>query len=210
MFSLTFLGGYINAYSYFTRGGAFVSMHTGNMAKIGISLFTNDSSMLFSSLIPMLGALAGAVFSQIVKNRFSKLSTLYWQKTALIVELLALTITGFFKAGFLDNQINLFLSFFTSFQLANFRKYEGQPHNTTIETGNIRTLGGHITVFLQSPTVPNAILALRYACLLFSFPLGAFVGSFLSKFLGQYAIFMGTLIIACLYMFITVPTKESV
>ena len=46
---LTFIGGFINAYAFFTRGQAFVSMHTGNMAKIGLSLYQNDFNMLISS-----------------------------------------------------------------------------------------------------------------------------------------------------------------
>lgn len=36
MLLLTLLSGYLNAYTYATRGGIFANMHTGNMTKLGI------------------------------------------------------------------------------------------------------------------------------------------------------------------------------
>ena len=38
MVMLTLLSGYLNAYTYATRGGIFANMHTGNMSKLGISV----------------------------------------------------------------------------------------------------------------------------------------------------------------------------
>lgn len=44
MVMLTLLSGYLNAYTYATRGGSFANMHTGNMSKLGISLAGQETS----------------------------------------------------------------------------------------------------------------------------------------------------------------------
>ena len=42
MLLLTLLSGYLNAYTYATRGGIFANMHTGNMTKLGIGLASGN------------------------------------------------------------------------------------------------------------------------------------------------------------------------
>lgn len=65
---LTFVGGFLNAYAFFVRGGAFVSLHTGNMVKVGISIYEKDSILFYSAIVPIIGCLIGAIIAQLLKN----------------------------------------------------------------------------------------------------------------------------------------------
>lgn len=192
---LTFIGGFVNAYAFFTRGQAFVSMHTGNMAKIGLSLYQSDFNMFISSIVPIFGCLLGAVLAQIMKFVLKEYEVSKLQKTLLLTELAVLLGIGFISTSFSNNIVNFLLSVITTFQLSNFRKYNGNVHNSTIETGNLRSLGAHIGDILIKKDSESFKIAFKYFILVFSFPVGIIFGGFLSTFCGIYAIWFCCLIL---------------
>ena len=61
MLLLTLLSGYLNAYTYATRGGIFANMHTGNMTKLGIGLASGNVAGSWQYLAPILAAVLGVV-----------------------------------------------------------------------------------------------------------------------------------------------------
>lgn len=201
---LTFIGGFINAYAFFTRGQAFVSMHTGNMAKIGLSLYQNDFNMLISSIVPITGCLLGAILAQLLKFSLKEYEVPKLQKALLFVELIVLLGVGFISTSFSNNAVNFLLSVITTFQLSNFRKYNGNVHNSTIATGNLRSLGAHIgDIFIKKDSASFKV-ASKYFILVFSFPVGIFFGGVLSTLCGIYAIWFCCIILlflACLINF---------
>lgn len=192
---LTFIGGFINAYAFFTRGQAFVSMHTGNMAKIGLSLYQNDFNMLISSIVPITGCLLGAVLAQLLKFSLKEYEVPKLRKALLLAELIVLLGVGFISTSSSNNAVNFLLSVITTFQLSNFRKYNGNVHNSTIATGNLRTLGAHIgDIFIKKDSA-SVKVASKYFILVFSFPVGIFFGGLLSTLCGIYAIWFCCIIL---------------
>ena len=199
---LTFIGGYINAYAFFTRGQAFASMHTGNMAKIGLSLYQNNFEMLISSIVPILGCLLGAVLAQFLKFALKNYELANLQRILLLSELIVLFGIGFISTSFSNNIVNFLLSIITTFQLSNFRKYNGNVHNSTIATGNLRTLGAHIGDLVIKRDVKSFKITSKYFVLVFSFPIGIFFGSFLSTVWGIYSIWLCCIILFFLLLLI--------
>lgn len=204
---LTFIGGFINAYAFFTRGQAFVSMHTGNMAKIGLSLYQNDFNMLISSIVPITGCLLGAILAQLLKFSLKEYEVPKLQKALLFVELIVLLGVGFISTSFSNNAVNFLLSVITTFQLSNFRKYNGNVHNSTIATGNLRSLGAHIgDIFIKKDSASFKV-ASKYFILVFSFPVGIFFGGVLSTLCGIYAIWFCCIILLFLVCLINFENK---
>lgn len=181
MVILTFIGGFINAYSFFTRGGAFVSFHTGNIMRVGIAAATLDLAMFGSSIIPILGAFLGAILAQLFKAILSKRSIHFWQLAALITEFAAFLVVGFIPESYPHTAVNFSLSLIIMFQLSNFRTLNGAAHNTTIETGNLRTLGQHCGNILLNRNLPSLKVACQYAVAFLAFPFGALIGGLLSS-----------------------------
>lgn len=208
MLILTFVGGYANAYSYFTRGGAFVSFHTGNMAKLGIAAVTGDFTMFLACIVPVCGGILGAALAQLVKIYVSRQSVLFWQKTALLTELTALFIVGILPQSIPNNAVNFSLSVVLMFQLSNFRKYEGNVHNSTIETGNLRTFGQYCGDALAKRNLASAKKAGIYFVMVFSFPLGTLAGGLISLWAGKTAIWVCCILLAIL-VFGYLPKIES-
>ena len=115
------------------------------------------------------------------------------QKALLLAELIVLLGVGFISTSSSNNAVNFLLSVITTFQLSNFRKYNGNVHNSTIATGNLRTLGAHIgDIFIKKD---SAKVASKYFILVFSFPVGIFFGGLLSTLCGIYAIWFCCIIL---------------
>lgn len=187
MAGMTALGGFCNAYTYMTRGGVFANAHTANMAKLGIALATLDWHNAFAAFVPILGCLLGSVLCEMVKDRLGDSPFWlggHWHIKAMLMELLALFIVGWIPITAPDMFVTAFMSFVTGFQLNLFRNWKGGGHNTTICTGNLRTMSQLLYKALVLRDIYTVIRLLHYTGLLFSFALGAVVCTLLSLAVG--------------------------
>lgn len=193
---VTFLGGYLDAYTYLTRGGVFANNHTANMAKLGITAAQGDFAGAMACLVPILGCVLGAFASELVRVCFPGHHD--WRKRALILELLALLLVGFIPAAVPDAVVNTTLSFVTGFQLCLFRSCQWGAHNTTICTGNLRAVGQFLFGAIHQRTRDAVSRLVFYTCLVFSFVVGSAVGVPICGLLGGLASWIGCIISAIL------------
>lgn len=182
MAALTFVGGYIDAYTFVMRGGVFANNQTGNVAQLGIRLAGGNWMGALDALLPMLATIAGAMLAEHLKVRNPAIAPYRWQRQILVIEGLALIACGFVPVSVPHAVVNLTLSFIAAFQLSAFRSFEGLVHNTTISTGNLRTLGQLIyqALFVDKDTAFRA-KTVRYLLVFSSFILGALLGTVGSK-----------------------------
>lgn len=176
MLMLTLLSGYLNAYTYATRGGIFANMHTGNMSKLGVSLAMGNIAGCWQFLAPILAAILGVIFSEVVRHRFDKVLFGSWQKNMLAFEILVVAGAAFIASGWHDMLIACVFSFVTEAQLAVFGKWEGKGHATTICTGNIRNLGQYLYPAITRHDRESLRTAGIYGVMVFSFAAGAMLG----------------------------------
>lgn len=188
---LTTVGGFINAYSLMTRG-EFTSMHTRNMCSLGLGIAEGSWETIISVLIPISGCILGSFVAQICKTAKPSVAVEDWQRVSILLELIALLLIGSLSFHISDRLVNWFLSFVTTFQLSNFRKCEGEVLNTTICTGNLRTLGQFCADAVLKRNRVSIRKAARYACLVFSFPVGIILGIFFTNQFNHYAIWIGS------------------
>lgn len=188
MRSLTFIGGFLNAYSFFTRGGAFVSFHTGNLVRIGLSIVLNDNIQLWNSLTPVIGGFIGAVMATVIRNKI-KDDNLF-NRLIITIEILILSIIGFIWFDSIDYIINFVLSVIMMFQLSSFRKSNNITHNTTIMTGNLRTLAQLFTNMFFEKNKNSVTKFTTYLMTFLSFILGVVIGGISSLLIDKMAIWI--------------------
>lgn len=207
MAGMTALGGFCNAYTCMTRGGVFANAHTANMAKLGVSLATLNWSGAFGAIVPILGCLLGSVLCELVKDKSGASPRWlggHWHRKAMVLELIALLIVGFIPTTVPHMVVNAFMSFVTGFQLDMFRNWQGGGHNTTICTGNLRTMGQLLYAALARREAAAVKKMFTYAGLLFSFSLGALVCTLLCLWAGVRASWGGCvfLLVWLLWMYL--------
>ena len=125
------------------------------------------------------------------------------------MELAALVMVGFIPQSVPDFWVNAFMSLVTGFQLDVFRTWAGGNHNTTICTGNLRTMGQLFYSWLFRRTDVVSQKAATYVGLLLSFPLGASVGALLCLWMGVRASWAAGLFLLMWILWMTVDERRQ-
>ena len=208
MVILTAVGGYMNAYSFLTHG-AFTSLHTGNMVNLGMNLFQGRWSAISGVLLPILGNITGAFLAELLKRTQSGLSKRTWQRSTVAIELVVLGVIALLPDVVPDVLANWFLSVTAGFQLSNFRSCEGTAHNTTICTGNLRTIGQFLCAAVLTRKSQDVVKLLRYVLVVVAFPVGAGLGAVLTLRLANYAAWVCCAGLAVMLWMLSHPEPEA-
>lgn len=178
---ITFVGGYMNAYTYITRNGILANMHTANMSKLGINIALNHWQKALNHFIPILVCILGAAFSEYIK--FWIIKKKYkgdWRKIALLLESIALFYIGLLPKSVPDRMVTNLISFLMGYLLCLFRNCFGIAYNTTICTGNLRIVGQLLYSALDEKSKDSIKKFTTFTALTFSFVLGVIPGTIIS------------------------------
>ncbi|WP_370772648.1 YoaK family protein [Clostridium sp.] len=178
---ITFVGGYMNGYTYITRNNILANMHTANMSKLGISIALGEWLEALHYLIPIVTCILGAAFSKLIETILINFNFKGdWRKVALVLEGIALFLIGLIPSSFPDIIVTNLVSFLMGYQLCLFRNCLGVPFNTTISTGNIRTVGLFLFGALDKESIDSLKKVIIFTILTFSFAVGAIPGTLIS------------------------------
>lgn len=178
---ITFVGGYMNGYTYITRNNILANMHTANMSKLGINIALGEWLEALHYFIPIVTCILGAAFSKLIETILINFNFKGdWRKFALILEGIALFLIGLIPSSFPDIIVTNLVSFLMGYQLCLFRNCLGVPFNTTICTGNIRTVGLFLFGALDKESTDSFKKLITFTILTFSFAVGSIPGTLIS------------------------------
>ena len=178
---ITFVGGYMNGYTYITRNNILANMHTANMSKLGINIALGEWLEALHYFIPIVTCILGAAFSKLIETILINFNFKGdWRKFALILEGIALFLIGLIPSSFPDIIVTNLVSFLMGYQLCLFRNCLGVPFNTTICTGNIRTVGLFLFGALDKESTDTFKKLITFTILTFSFTAGTIPGTLIS------------------------------
>ncbi|MGL5439634.1 MAG: YoaK family protein [Filifactoraceae bacterium] len=192
---LMIVGGFLNAYTFITRGGVFANNQTGNFARLGIELATKNWRSAADCLFPIIGCICGSAVASYIKMAHFPNKPNHWRRTILALEFFTLLIIGFIPETVPDRLVTVIISFITSFQLTGFRTWHGILCATTIASGNLRAAGQFYAEAIVKKDKASLKKAFQFSCVVFSFVLGAFLGTFASFSLGVRAVWICCFII---------------
>lgn len=177
---LALAGGFLDAYTYITRGGVFANAQTGNMVLLGLRLSEGRWSDALRYLIPVVAFAAGVLLAELVQCLFKQNRALHWRQLVLAIECVLLFAIGFIPAGVWNAAVNIVVSFVCALQVESFRTVHGLSYATTMCTGNLRS--GTELLFHSMRTRNPQLLknAMKYFAIIAVFILGASAGFFAS------------------------------
>ena len=178
---ITFVGGYMNGYTYITRNNILANMHTANMSKLGINIALGEWLEALHYFIPIVTCILGAAFSKLIETILINFNFKGdWRKVGPCFEGIALFLIGLIPSSFPDIIVTNLVSFLMGYQLCLFRNCLGVPFNTTISTGNIRTVGLFLFGALDKESRDSLKKVIIFTILTFSFAVGAIPGTLIS------------------------------
>lgn len=187
---LAIAGGYLDAYTYISRGGVFANAQTGNIVLLGIHFAQCDFSDALHYLIPITAFALGIVISEIVKSRLKENIHIHWRQLIILLEMALLFAAAFIPAGKTDIVVNTMISFVCSLQVESFRIINGNTVATTMCTGNLRSGTEQLFLGLRNKNKDNIRKSLNYYAIILFFIIGAAAGTLLTKQFAQKSVIL--------------------
>lgn len=175
---LAVVGGFLDTYTYLTRGGVFANAQTGNMVLLGIAAARGQWLRAGQYLIPILAFTLGVMVTEGLRARGEGTGKGggWWRPTVLALEAVLLAVVGLLPAELPNLPVNAIVSFLCSMQVNGFRLLEGLPYATTMCTGNLRSCSHHLWRRLFGGEKEEGKKAARYLYVMLAFCGGAAAG----------------------------------
>ncbi|HFI0468941.1 TPA: YoaK family protein [Streptococcus suis] len=135
--SLTFISGYLNAFTYVTQGGRFAGVQSGNVISLAYYMAKGDIAQVVNFCVPILFFVFGQFFTYLARRYFEKKSWSWHFGSSLIMLifiLLTILLSPIMPAPFTIAS----LAFVASIQVETFRRLRGAPYANVMMTGNVK------------------------------------------------------------------------
>lgn len=135
--SLTFISGYLNAFTYVTQGGRFAGVQSGNVISLAYYMAKGDFAQVVNFCVPILFFVFGQFFTYLARRYFEKQSWSWHFGSSLIMLifiLLTILLSPIMPASFTIAS----LAFVASIQVETFRRLRGAPYANVMMTGNVK------------------------------------------------------------------------
>lgn len=207
---LAIVGGFLDAYTYISRGGVFANAQTGNIVLLGINAAQGNLEMVGFYFLPIFAFFIGIIAAETIKKRYKYNDNIHWRQIIILIETVTLLIVGFIPSGNLDTLCNILISFVCSLQVEGFRKVNGNAYATTMCTGNLRSATENLYKYKQTKNKQLLRNSIQYYGIICFFILGAIIGSLLTKIFFTKAVLFSVigLIIVFTLMFIEEVEKR--
>ena len=206
---LTLSGGFLDAYSYLTRGGVFANAQTGNMVLLGLRLSERRWGDALTYLIPILAFTAGVLLAEWMKSLFKQTRLLHWRQIVLAVECVLLFVIGFIPSGGWNPYVNIAISFVCALQVESFRTLHGLSYATTMCTGNLRSGTELLFQAIKHKDAISFTGAMKYYSIIVVFIFGAFIGFMAASALGIRSIWVPLCILLLVFSLLYRKPEQS-
>lgn len=202
---LTLVGGYLDAYTYFERGGVFANAQTGNIVKLAIALANGAKDTYLSFLLPIIAFSLGLFASLSLSEMLSLRNRRLVRRAVLASEMCGLALVIAIPACEGWNMLaNCIVSFVAAMQFETFSTFRGDAIATTMSTGNLRKFVDSLFLGTVHHDTGELLRALRFLSIVVTFVIGAFVGTLFCDRMGTEAVAPAIVLLGLTVVVITV------
>ena len=208
---LTLSGGFLDAYTYFARGGVFANAQTGNMIKFGIFLSQGEYARSAGYLIPVFAFISGILLARLTDAVMRKHKIRCIRRTVLLIE--AAVLLGVMmipQKEELNTLANTLVSFVCAMQMEAFRSFSGEAYATVVSTGNLRKAIENLFDGICLKDRKTLGISARYFLITFLFIMGVCIGTLLTIRLQTYAVLFPVLLLGLTFIVITVSFRQII
>jgi uncharacterized membrane protein YoaK (UPF0700 family) len=206
---LTTANGFLDAYTYVTRGHVFANVQTANVILFAIDLTHRNWGPTLAHLWPIFAFLVGVLLSAHIKSgRVEKLVT-YPMRWTMGIQAVAFATVGFVPTTVPNSFVTIPISFLAAMQFTLFRSIGDLTYIAVATTGNLMRVmeAGYAVVVDKNDA---ARLAFRvYGALTATFASGAVLGAFASLYWGIRAVWVPAALLAVTLVFFIIDEREG-
>ena len=200
---LAVAGGYLDVYTYISRGGVFANAQTGNIVLLGIHIAQHNFEKITTYTLPILAFMVGVMITEIVKLNFRYSTKIHWRQIVIALEILV-------PEGICNDLVNASVSFVCSMQVESFRAFGGgKKYATTMCTGNLRTATENLfySGVHRDRKVRNN--SLQYYGIIAAFIFGAVISTKLTTGVGTKSVYTVCILLFVVFVLMFIQAEEE-
>lgn len=147
---LCMVGGFMDAYTFVTRGRVLANAQTGNIVYFALNLGKGNLKKSFYYFMPIFVFALGILFSEYIRARFEKHKILRWQQIVIFCQIIVMFFISFIPSGNWNMLVNIIMSFIAAIQYQGFRRIRGMAGATTMCTGNLRSGMENLCLYIKT------------------------------------------------------------
>ena len=187
---LTLTNGFMDAHTYFVRGGVFANVQTGNVIFFALDLSERRVAAAMAHLWPILAFMVGIAVAAQIKSGRAERHVAHPLRWAMTVQVLALVVIGFVPVTVSHNYVTIPIAFLAAVQMGLFRNIGDLAYLPVATTGNLmRFIEAGYEGFVDRTAASRRACGI-YGTLIVGFAGGALVGAFASRAWGAHAIWL--------------------
>lgn len=178
---LTFIGGFIDAYTFVQRGHVLAAGQTGNIVFLSVDIARHNLPGIVTKFMTMVFFCLGIIVVEILKHKNNR--SHYWRLTSLVAEFVICIVVGFLPKTVSNLYVVPPLAFAMAMQNISFDQIEGLGYNNVFSTGNLKKAIISFVEYFYHHRRGNITTAKIYFELVLGFSAGAIVSALLQKWL---------------------------
>ncbi len=184
---LAAVGGFLDAYT-FVRYGVFANAQTGNVVLLAIDAGNGRWNHIAAHVPPVVAFVVGAVSAETLAGPGARRLLRRPTRVVLGGEIAVLLVVALLPTSTPAVVITMAVSFVTALQISTFKLLGDTAYNTTMVTGNLRTISAGLYQRVAGRDAAAGRRALALAGVVAGFIAGALVGTVLTRTTGKWAI----------------------
>lgn len=187
---LTLTNGFMDAHTYYVRGGVFANVQTGNVIFFALDMSERKVTAAMAHVSPIVAFMLGMVLAAHIKSgrveRFLP-RPLVW---TMAVQVVTLAVIGFVPSTVPHSYVTVPIAFLAAMQMGLFRNIGDLAYLPVATTGNLmRFIESGYDGFIEKHLESRRACGI-YGTLIVGFVSGAVVGAFASRAWGVHAIWL--------------------
>lgn len=201
-------GGFIDAYTYITRGGVFAFAQTGNIIFMGINLTEGNFLTCLMYAVPIAAYFVGVFITDYLNTKITRNRVVTIEVITIAAEILLLILVGCMPPWVPNIIVTLVVSFLSAIQVQSFRAIYNTPYACTMCTGNLRSSAERLRKYFSTKEKEHFTHFLRYTAINTAFFTGAAAGTLFSNLINEKAALVVCLMLS-LSLFMIVNTRRK-
>jgi len=204
---LTLTNGFMDAHTYYVRGGVFANVQTANVIFFAIDMSQRTVAAALAHVWPILAFVAGILVASTIKSERAEQVISHPLRWTMAVQVMALIVIGFVPVTVAHSYVTVPIAFLAAVQVGLFRNVGDLAYLPVATTGNLMRFveSGYDGVVGRSPDARRTSRV--YGTLILAFAGGALVGAFASRAWGAHAVWVAAAALAVTLVLFIVDEK---
>ena len=193
---LTITNGFMDAHTFYVRGGVFANVQTGNVIFFAIDVSERKVAAAMAHVWPILAFMVGISLASHIKSGRADRIVPHPLRWTMTVQAVALVAIGFVPITVAHSFVTVPIAFLAALQMGLFRTVGDLAYLPVATTGNLmRFVESGYDGFVEKHAESRRAAGV-YGALILAFAGGALIGSFASRAWGAHAIWLAAAILA--------------